>query len=432
MISIAIGRNSDNDVVIHDTHVSGYHVRITLDDSGRYFLQDLGSSNGSYVNGKRITQAYLQSNDIVKLADTIIPWQEYFSAGHSSGVSGSIIRQLTIGRSQENNIVLNYETVSGKHAVLHLTDSNEVLIEDLGSTNGTYVNDVRVNTAMLHPGDRLRLANTSLNWMEYLSPVQTSANKKRKVNGWFIATIVIAGVVLLSITGWGIASLVNSTSQETDQEQLTDTMPSQPSSFTEMVKYIEKAVFKVETMDKRGNAIAFGTGFFVSSAGIGVTNSHVLKGGTKWAIKTVDNREIAITDVMENNTTYDYAIFKAGNGGEQFNFLKIAQAKPDKGERIIVLGNPQGIESVLSEGNVSGFTGGTENDLVQGQFGQGSSWIMINVAISHGNSGSPVMNYRGEVIGIATLTFEEADCKQCNFAVNIDMLRDKLNKYVVE
>lgn len=431
MRTITVGRNSDNDVVIHDSHVSGHHVSIQLDESGRYFMQDLGSSNGTFVNGKRVTQAWLQTNDIVKLADTIIPWQEYFTSGQSSSLSGNIIRQISIGRLADNNIVLSYDTVSGKHAMLHVTDRNEILIEDLGSTNGTFVNDVRVQTAMLHPGDRLRLANTPLNWMEYFTPARAGQQTKRKINAWLITTIILGGFIVLSLGGWGIASLVQSTDAGSE-DIVTDSLPSQPSTFTEMVKYIEKAVFKVETLDKRGNPIAFGTGFFVSSTGIAVTNSHVLKGGSKWVIKTIDNREIAVTDVMENNSTYDYAIFKVGEGGGQFNYLKLAAARPDKGERIIVLGNPQGIESVLSEGNVSGFTGGTENDLMEGRFGQGNSWIMINVAISHGNSGSPVMNYRGEVVGIATLTFEEADCKQCNFAVNIDMLRDKLSRYVVE
>ena len=78
MRTLTIGRSSGNDVVIQDDFVSGSHCSITLDDEGNFYLQDLGSSNGTYVNGKRVQQAWLRSNDLVRIGETLIPWQEYF------------------------------------------------------------------------------------------------------------------------------------------------------------------------------------------------------------------------------------------------------------------------------------------------------------------------------------------------------------------
>ena len=106
--------------------------------------------------------------------------------------------------------------------------------------------------------------------------------------------------------------------------------------------------------------------------------------------------------------------------------LKISDESPEKGQDICVLGNPPGIESTLTKGILSGLKGGTEKEIMDGNFGEGNSFIQIDVAISHGSSGSPVMNMKGEVIGIATLSFAEANCVNCNFAVNIDKLKSDL------
>lgn len=74
-----IGRNQDNDVVVNDYRVSRTHLQIVQNDSGNCSVVDLNSVNGTFVNGQRITgEYYLQANDIVKIGDTILPWQTYF------------------------------------------------------------------------------------------------------------------------------------------------------------------------------------------------------------------------------------------------------------------------------------------------------------------------------------------------------------------
>jgi hypothetical protein len=76
---ITIGRSSDNDVVISDTSISRYHLRITEDDSGNFSLDDLNSANGTYVNGKMIHETIsLNQGDVVRIGNTTLPWQSYF------------------------------------------------------------------------------------------------------------------------------------------------------------------------------------------------------------------------------------------------------------------------------------------------------------------------------------------------------------------
>jgi len=65
--SLAVGRKSDNDIVIDNPAVSGHHCRISV-QGGTYFVEDLDSTNGTFVNGKRIKKSGLHHNDVVGVA----------------------------------------------------------------------------------------------------------------------------------------------------------------------------------------------------------------------------------------------------------------------------------------------------------------------------------------------------------------------------
>src|SRR5271165_5170299 len=62
--SIAVGRKPDNDIVIDNPAVSGHHCRITL-AGDTFFVEDLNSTNGVFVNGKKVMKAGLKDNDVV-------------------------------------------------------------------------------------------------------------------------------------------------------------------------------------------------------------------------------------------------------------------------------------------------------------------------------------------------------------------------------
>ena len=80
MQTFRIGRGQQNNIVINDPTVSETHCQITLDDSGRYYISDLGSTNGTYVNGSPVQgSAWLNPNDTVHIGNTILPWMDYFT-----------------------------------------------------------------------------------------------------------------------------------------------------------------------------------------------------------------------------------------------------------------------------------------------------------------------------------------------------------------
>jgi pSer/pThr/pTyr-binding forkhead associated (FHA) protein len=137
-----IGSGPDCDVVVVRPRVSRRHCRFTELADG-FLIEDLGSSNGTYVNGERIAAATrVAAGDAVTLgALEPLPWPP------NSGVPGWTV--FRIGRTADNEIVLDDPRVSSHHARL-LISGDRTLIEDTGSSNGTFVNapDRRVTDAI--------------------------------------------------------------------------------------------------------------------------------------------------------------------------------------------------------------------------------------------------------------------------------------------
>jgi hypothetical protein len=105
---ITIGRmNEGNDVVINDPLVSRHHFQIVQDDDGRFRLADFGSTNGTYINGKRVKgEVDLDENDIIRVGNTIIPWKRYFSDDFS-GFSSSAVPPVSSSPAQTGEVKNN-------------------------------------------------------------------------------------------------------------------------------------------------------------------------------------------------------------------------------------------------------------------------------------------------------------------------------------
>lgn len=83
---LKIGRASDNDVVISDKQVSGQHLLISQNEEGLFYAQDLNSTNGTFINGKKISiePVALAYNDVIKIGETLLPWRDYFKTEETS------------------------------------------------------------------------------------------------------------------------------------------------------------------------------------------------------------------------------------------------------------------------------------------------------------------------------------------------------------
>jgi serine protease Do len=180
--------------------------------------------------------------------------------------------------------------------------------------------------------------------------------------------------------------------------------------FQDLIKKNEKAVFAIYTYDDYGAATGIGTGFFISTDGIGLTNFHVLNGAARGIIKTVDGKTYQIDRIISSSEQADLIKFKVNTKGEITAFLTLKYTPLEKGEKVFVIGNPHGFESTVSEGIISSIRPSVEYGSV----------IQITAPISSGSSGSPVMTLDGKVIGVATYQFAKG--QNLNFAVSISSI----------
>lgn len=84
---VTIGRSKENnDIVINDEKVSRNHLQMIMDDQGNYSVLDLNSTNGTFVNGRRITgQVPLKTTDELRIGNTVLSWQCYFDSQVNTG-----------------------------------------------------------------------------------------------------------------------------------------------------------------------------------------------------------------------------------------------------------------------------------------------------------------------------------------------------------
>ena len=164
---INVGRSSSMDETVNDVNVSRRHCQIIQHDNGKYSVVDLGSFNGTYVNGHRIIgEERLVYGDVVRIGNTVLRWEEFFNPCNNR------LRTISIGRGGKNDLNMAHDkNVSQTHCQIVCFDDGTYAIEDLGSKNGTYVNNIRVNKrTTLRQGDEVRVGNSLLSWEEYVSP----------------------------------------------------------------------------------------------------------------------------------------------------------------------------------------------------------------------------------------------------------------------
>lgn len=166
---LTVGRSPDNHIVLPLKYVSNYHGRLNY-THGQWRYLDLNSTNGTFVNGRRVTSVQLREGDILRIGDVqgnslsltlkgLVQQDQSLSPGtiHLGQMQLGSRPSLLIGRDPQAHIRLSAPVVSWHHARIKQIKSN-AFIEDLNSTNGTFVNGRRVNRSRpLQQGDRIQI-----------------------------------------------------------------------------------------------------------------------------------------------------------------------------------------------------------------------------------------------------------------------------------
>jgi tetratricopeptide (TPR) repeat protein len=172
-----------------------------------------------------------------------------------------------------------------------------------------------------------------------------------------------------------------------------------------LVKKIQPAVVTVIAYDIDKKPLRQGSGFFVDKKGHLITNYHVLKGAHSAKVKTYGGKTYFVKSVVAENETTDLLKVLVDIPETAVHWAKVSGAIPAVAEHVLVIGSPMGLEQSVSEGIVSAVREVPE----MGQIFQ------LSAPISPGSSGSPVVNMKGEVIGVAT--FQLVEGQNLNFAV---------------
>lgn len=172
---ITIGSGANCDVIVDYPDVAPQHAQVTeAVGDGTLTVKDLGAPGGTYVDNKsfRVSEAQMAANSVLLLGTFPLPVPLLMRLlDEAQGLSGAALGQqiaaqalkldkpvIHVGRVEEgNDLVLQHPTVSSKHARLTRQPDGSVLVQDLGSTNGTYIDGERINTqgAIARAGQRI-------------------------------------------------------------------------------------------------------------------------------------------------------------------------------------------------------------------------------------------------------------------------------------
>jgi serine protease Do len=185
-----------------------------------------------------------------------------------------------------------------------------------------------------------------------------------------------------------------------------------------------------EEFFRRGPQVMKGTGsgFIVSADGYILTNNHVVEGATTVTVRLLDRREFT-AHVIGTDENTDVAVIKI----DARNLAPIALGNSDNariGEWVLAIGNPLGNQLAFTV--TSGIVSAKGRNLNLGGNERGiQDFIQTDAAINPGNSGGPLVNVRGEVIGInSAIASETGYYSGYGFAIPINLVQTVMNQLI--
>jgi pSer/pThr/pTyr-binding forkhead associated (FHA) protein/S1-C subfamily serine protease len=460
-----IGRAPECSIVIDEEGISRHHAQVDLVE-GRLMLKDLGSRNGTFVNDMRLeTAAEIKAGDRIRFHDvpfTVMtadpagvnpaavfesgPAEEgpktvsyqsrqlYTIVRSDNGAEIGVGRSIKIGRDANNEVSLPKDTSASQvHAKLELL-KGQVVLTDLGSNNGTWVNGVRILTPVyLTHGDKFRIGDTVFRLREGEKPLTSSDHPARGRGCWLIGCGSLLALGMMLAIGLGGASLLpqlfamptpTASATFTPQPTVTPEPTENPGLAATQQALGEDVALRalVQVIVRTNDGTFGGSGSLLDSRGYVLTNFHVLgdvetgklydnderiRIGLNWEHPDQEPDTFYNCEIVEFDEEYDLALLKAvskSNGDPlpaDLVFPTVPTGDSDSlriGDPIAILGYPGlgGDTPTFTRGTVSGF-------LADNAIDQDRGWIKTDAEVNRGNSGGMAINAKGELIGVPTM-----------------------------
>lgn len=165
-------------------------------------------------------------------------------------------------------------------------------------------------------------------------------------------------------------------------------------SLPELVRRVKPSVVSVITYNSKNEPLISGSGFFIRPGQV-ITNLHVIEGAARAEVRTLDGKgkTYPVTGTLNVDEEGDIALLEVDVPQDRPRTVEVTEVLPEEGESIFVIGNPLRLEGSVSNGIVSAVR----------EVPNLGKIIQITAPISHGNSGSPLFNMKGQIIGVVTI-----------------------------
>jgi S1-C subfamily serine protease len=303
--------------------------------------------------------------------------------------------KIRIGRDPSMTLVIDSDLVSRQHADIEL-DSGRAVVRDFGGPNGTFLNGRRVGSAELQPGDTLHFADRGFRWTgEVLEPLEQTLSERNRLASSRSGTLVV-GLSVVAATLLVVAVVATRPTPTpplaADQGSRwgAEDLFGQPADLGEFIEHVRSSTFAVQCGGGSGSGVAVAIGTPREGTWTVLTNHHVVE----QCISTGSTVEVAGRDfvvraaVTAHDRDRDIAVIELQR---RVPVLPLSGA-PVAGQWAIAVGNPGIGETTFRET----VTFGRVTNLLA------EDVVLTDAAINPGNSGGPLVNARGEVIGLNT------------------------------
>ena len=363
--------------------------------------------------------------------------------GQAAQVAGD---RFLVGRGSDCQLTLADSEASRRHALLRPQADGSVVLEDLGSTNGTYVNGQRITGPVtLRGGERVRIGDTELNFLNGAGADPTQASPpqapvmspapaagaggaasvpptpsrierimlRRSVNramiiagiSGVVAVIAIVVVVILVTTGGSSA----------------------PSS-AEIVAAVKPSTVDVLISQTGEGVVAGGTGWVLDAdRGLIVSNNHVINGAD--TVQVVVDGKKRQAQVVAATPCQDMSVIRVADNSGLKTMPLGSQAKLEAGDTVVAVGFPASASPqdhlVATVGSVSDPK--TEYDVAQAaDVPLLANVVQTDAAINPGNSGGPLVDQDKQLVGMNTAGLDEAGGRRLQgqgYAIGVDQIK---------